>query len=140
MSVQNWWAATIQPGHSCDLAKHDDHVCKDALSKAALIQSIVGSVTASISFFVAPLIGRLSDTYGRKPVMVISATMSVMHPVSLVLNDKYGLSFYFYYAANVLLVLAPGLIGALTYIADVTAVRFIPLACLVASTFCSKHV
>ena len=120
---QEWWVGTISPGFTCGDVPSDVTACKDALSKSALAQSVTTSVSALISFFLSPLVGRLSDSYGRKPIIIVSAIMRILQPITLVLNDQLGISFYFYYIASVLLAQAPGMIAVMAYIADVSAVE-----------------
>jgi MFS family permease len=93
---QNWWASTIKPGHTCNNAPHSDIICKDALNKSNMANTVSASVAACLSIFLFPVMGKLSDTYGRRPLIVASSVMATVHPITLFLIDKNLLSFYLY--------------------------------------------
>ncbi len=114
---QRWWAG---PGHDCS-APEPDQACKDALAHASLAISVAAAVGAALGFFLAPVTGRLSDTYGRRPVFIMTAVCSLLCPASLFLNDQFGTSLYFYYASFVIYTMSPDIVGYLAYIADISS-------------------
>lgn len=90
---QNWWSERAHPGHTCDHAPKTDQICKDALSSANLADTISKSVSAALTIFIAPVLGRMSDRYGRRPLIIAGAFVQLAHPVMLFLINKRAVSF-----------------------------------------------
>ena len=73
----------------------DDTDCHDALAHASLAVSVAASIGAAIGFLLAPMIGRLSDSYGRRFVFLFSSLLAAPAAVFLYATDQYGVSLWF---------------------------------------------
>lgn len=49
----------------------------------------------------APLVGRWSDAYGRKPFLIICFALASLPVLVLVLHMRYNISLLFYFPAQV---------------------------------------
>lgn len=112
---QNWFA-----GVDCGKLPDDDANCKAALSHASLAVSIATAVGAAFSFLCAPLIGRLSDSFGRRFVFIFSSSLSVPAAFFLFATDQWRWSLYWYYASYTFFILSPDFVGYSAFIADVS--------------------
>ncbi|GBG29257.1 Hippocampus abundant transcript 1 protein [Hondaea fermentalgiana] len=117
----NWFA-------HCDPEEKDLDQCKPNFPTAQAITGAVDSVSNLCAFFSAALLGRLSDVYGRRPLLVIALLISCLPTVALVVTN--GKSPYAYYSSVILAgILGNSNMGTLlmslfnAYIADIYTVR-----------------
>ncbi|KAK9787487.1 hypothetical protein WJX73_002756 [Symbiochloris irregularis] len=95
-------------------------VCRDAHASAVLWSSWSDFFSNSILLFLlAPLVGRWSDAYGRKPFLIICFLLASLPVLVLVLHMCYQLPLYFYFPAQVLNGAFSSISIAMSYIADV---------------------
>ena len=52
--------------------------CTEAAAKAAFLSSVMSAVSAAVAFVTAPTLGALSDTYGRRPLLVFTAVVATL--------------------------------------------------------------
>jgi MFS family permease len=114
---QKYWSNN----RDCSHFPNDDKLCQDALSKAALVRSIVGGVGAALMFFLAPMIGRVSDSFGRRPLLMVASLLALPSPIALILYDFFDVPFWWYYGADFLRSVSPGIVAVFAYLADIVA-------------------
>jgi DHA1 family tetracycline resistance protein-like MFS transporter len=85
------------------------------------LPSFCPGIGAVLCFFFAPFIGRLSDSIGRTPVLLVSVLLTLWTPVAILMNIRWAWSLYWYYVAEFLFRLSPSIAASLAYVADVTA-------------------
>ena len=103
---QDFWADSLQPGHGPCADRHSgsasDSVCHDALSKAALAKGIAQGGGAGVGFFALPVLGRLSDSFGRRPVIAFAVALQIAVPAALCAFALWHTSLLWYYVASAL--------------------------------------
>lgn len=78
-------------------------VCRDAHSTVVLWSIWTGFVSSAVvNFFTAPLIGSLSDKYGRKPFMLLGQVLGMLPVMVLLAHVQLDLPIYWYFLANIL--------------------------------------
>lgn len=102
-SVAANWFADCTPSDEVVYNK-----CKPNYATAQAVSGAVDSVSNLFSFFSAALLGRLSDVYGRRPLLVLTIMVSMLPSLALVLTA--GASPIAYYASIIL----SGILGTST--------------------------
>lgn len=107
-------------GISCagSLSK-DDPSCKKANSAAAFASGVTTGVSALLTFAGSPIMGRISDSYGRKPLMIVSQILSLLPPFCLYLYSAYNISLYYYFITKSFSSVLDTTNLTLSYVADV---------------------
>ncbi|KAL3523647.1 hypothetical protein ACH5RR_016481 [Cinchona calisaya] len=98
---------SLCPGHQ---------TCPEAIYLNALQQTTVGV----FKMVAAPVVGQLSDDYGRKPLLLVSISTSVVPFTLLAINKSRGFV-YAYYVVHIISLIFEGSIFCITaaYVADV---------------------
>jgi len=69
-------------------------------SKAASVNSVLSCISSIVFLFVAPLLGAISDVYGRKPVFIFLSASTVVQSIGLFVG-YYFLEFWWLVGAKV---------------------------------------
>lgn len=88
---------------------------------AAFINGLSSAVSGFLTFLMSPLLGSLSDSFGRKPFLVVAQATSLLPSIALVLFDKGTWSLYPYFFLNGLSGAVSSVSLVLAYIADVSS-------------------
>ncbi|KAK9864269.1 hypothetical protein WJX84_011024 [Apatococcus fuscideae] len=120
--LTNFFASRGQPGdiHCEDYSVQESpEQCRDAHASVVIWQSWSSFVANSlICFMLAPLVGHWSDTYGRKPFLILAYLTACGPALVVLLHLTTGLSLYFYYFANTLNGAFSSMAICLAFIAD----------------------
>ena len=117
-----WFSAYFNNGQPCyTKAETATAGCKMALSKLAIFSGWFSSTSGFINFFVQPIMGRLSDTVGRRRVWMAAALVGSVQPAVLFFSQtsvlKHTPYMWFYFMIIPLSGFAGGIGNA--YIADI---------------------
>ncbi len=74
-----------------------------------------------VAIVLVPVLGRLSDAFGRKLVVMWGATVNALIPVSVALYLWLGIPFYTYYLALALNPTSPFAVALLSSVVDVSS-------------------
>lgn len=88
-------------GVSCNGAAAKRPDCKDAASKYSLVNGIATALGCFFTFLFSPLLGCLSDSYGRKKMVIFCAFWTLMQQGSLLLYVFADVSLYLYLALGI---------------------------------------
>ncbi|EIE23230.1 MFS general substrate transporter [Coccomyxa subellipsoidea C-169] len=98
--------------------------CQDAHAQVVTWSSWSDFVANSVlAFFMAPVVGRWSDAYGRKPFLVLSFACGGAQVVALLLYITWGTSLFWYFPASALVGAFSCISICLAYVADVMPAR-----------------
>lgn len=79
--------------------------CKEALSTIAFVSGWFQALSGLLSFVLSPVIGKLSDTYGRRRILILCYAYSSMSNITLFLGQTPVMShlpwLWIYYSLNV---------------------------------------
>jgi DHA1 family tetracycline resistance protein-like MFS transporter len=115
---QDFWA-----GKNCILASKNDPICEQALATSAIVMAVIIAIISILNVIISPAFGRLSDTVGRKPILLLGVIMNTLITVSLFLHEKYNVTLYLYYVSYFISRLSPGGIE-LSYLSDIIDVKY----------------
>ena len=93
--------------------------CTEAAAKAAFLSSVMSAVSAAVAFVTAPTLGALSDTYGRRPLLVFTAVVATLPKFAFALFAKGYVPVGVYYVTMGASLVSPGVSVALAYVADI---------------------
>jgi DHA1 family tetracycline resistance protein-like MFS transporter len=104
-------------GQSCE-GSSDTPVCSKANSQSTVLNGIGDGLGAVLALLSSPLVGRLSDAYGRKPFVIIAALLIFLPAVCISLYWLFGFSmWWFIVISNMASLLDPPFI-MLAFLAD----------------------
>jgi MFS family permease len=76
--------------------------CIDAQNKAEVVTASLNGAQTLIGLCILPLLGRYSDAYGRRPLLIWSSLVSLLSIFVLWMTQAVGLSLYAYFASEFL--------------------------------------
>ena len=114
----------------CVTIEHVDPnpVCVTSQNDYETVQSVVGGVSGLLQLWVSPIIGKLSDAHGRRPLFIAVAVLPTLTMISLLLVQVIGMSMWVYFAVFFINAFSPINIVLLSFVADVTTLDERPLA------------
>lgn len=92
--------------------------CNEAASTAAMVKAIASGASALLGFFLSPVIGSLSDVYGRKPFLIFSEALNTLQLAGFLLFAFGYLSIWPYMVAQSVQTAFSSLSVGMAYIAD----------------------
>lgn len=105
---------------NCEKLQPQPPACQDAHSEAVNYSSVTAFVSNSIlSFLLMPLVGDMSDVYGRKPFMAAAILLAAVPVGVLLMYINLGTSLLWYYPASALQGAASSVSISLALLADV---------------------
>eukprot|EP00499_Haloplacidia_sp_CaronLabIsolate_P010448 CAMPEP_0196774718 /NCGR_PEP_ID=MMETSP1104-20130614/3579_1 /TAXON_ID=33652 /ORGANISM="Cafeteria sp., Strain Caron Lab Isolate" /LENGTH=465 /DNA_ID=CAMNT_0042144881 /DNA_START=136 /DNA_END=1533 /DNA_ORIENTATION=+ len=107
----------------CEDYHHNNmpEACKKGNSDAVFINGLSSAVSGFLTFLMSPLLGSLSDSFGRKPFLVIAQATSLLPSIALLLFDKRVWSLYPFFFFNGLSGAVSSISLVMAYIADLAS-------------------
>ena len=103
-------------------------VCVASQNDYETVQAVVGGVSGVLQLWVAPILGKLSDAHGRRPLFIAVAVLPTVTMASLFVVQVAGMSIWVYFAIFFVNQFNPINIVLLSFVADVTTTEERPLA------------
>jgi DHA1 family tetracycline resistance protein-like MFS transporter len=103
-------------------------VCVTAQNDLETVQSVIGGVSGLLQLWVSPILGKLSDAHGRRPLFIAVAVLPTITMATLLLVKISGMSMWIYFSVSFVTGFSPISIVLLSFVADVTTQDERPLA------------
>lgn len=94
--------------------------CTDAQNSAESTAGLLGTAVAIVLFFAFPIIGRLSDAFGRRPLFIFSISVYLLNSTSAWLYEAYGVSLLWNYVCAFVASFSALNVALLSFLADIT--------------------
>ena len=107
-------------GDCSENSNFDSSFCTEAFSRAAYAHTLTSAISASLNFVSAPLMGRCSDAYGRRSLLIFSQFVALLPFLSLFLHILLDLSLYWYYICYGIAGIGNGGVIMFAFTADIT--------------------
>lgn len=79
----------------------DSEFCKMAVHDNVKLGNLMGCLAAASSFFLGPLVGMISDAYGRKPTIIITACLALAPYIAEALFVYFNVSLYVFFGLKI---------------------------------------